>query len=158
MWVASSGVGTLSRRAPPRTARHPHDLALEASIRIQFRSTRKSWKTVRSGITSYATFVLTVLPQVSHFPVRLAALRPWSHHVENGDAFAQYVSHLRFAHRVLSLPDIESPGTLASIIRGLRKDQPRRPRPRLAGDALDRVIGIAVEEGDLMAARAYAVA
>ena len=144
--------------SPSQAARHPHDLALEASVRTQFRSIRKSWKTVRAGITSYATFMFTVFPQVAHFPVRLAALRLWSNHFENGDTFAQYVSHLRFAHRVLSLPDIESPSILSSIIRGLRKDQPRRPRPRLAGDTLDRVIGLAVEEGDLKAARAYAVA
>ena len=40
-----------------RAARLPQNLALEASVRAQFASIKKSWRTCRAGISSYAQFM-----------------------------------------------------------------------------------------------------
>ena len=146
------------RRHDPEARRLPLHLQMEASLRTQMRSVKGSWRCVRSGIFSYALFMHSTMPQVAHFPVPIAALRLWANSFDNGDTLSQYVSHLRFAHRLLGMPCLPDPEVIASIIRGTRKDQVRRPKPRAEGDSLYRLIMLAIGENDVTAARAYAVA
>ena len=131
---------------------------MEASIRTQMASISKSWAGVRAGISSYARFMDGALPQVRHFPVTLVSLRLWAVHFDNGDTLRTYVSHLRFAHRILNLPPLEAEDVVASIIRGARRDTIRRVKPRVAGDHLDSIVRMAMREDDLEAARAYTIA
>ena len=138
--------------------RLPAHLAMEASLRTQLHSVMKSWRCVRSGIFSYAVFMHSVMPQVAHFPVSLKILRLWATNFDNGDTLSQYVSHLKFAHRLLGLPPLSDQPVISAIIRGTKKEQVRRPRPRVMGDSLDEIILLAWRENDLTAARAYAVA
>ena len=131
---------------------------MEASIRTQMASISRSWRGVQSGIASYARFMDGTLPQVRHFPVTLVSLRLWALHFDNGDTLRTYVSHLRFAHRVMNLPPIEAEDIVASIIRGGRRDTVRRVKPRVSGPHLDAIIKQSIQEGDVLAARAYTVA
>ena len=144
--------------ADPRARRHAQNLRMEASIRIQTASISRSWRGVQSGIASYARFMDGTLPQVRHFPVTLVSLRLWALHFDNGDTLRTYVSHLRFAHRVMNLPPIEAEDIAASIIRGARRDTVCRVKPRVSGPHLDATIRQSIREGDILAARAYAVA
>jgi len=98
------------------------------------------------------------LPNVKHFPVSLVAFRLWANHFDNGDTLQNYASHLNFAHRILSLPEMKYRDIINSIIRGSRKDQTRRVKPRAVGPDLDRLVGMAISEGDLLGARAYVIA
>ena len=141
-----------------RAARLPQNLALEASVRAQFASIKKSWRITRAGIASYAQFMNDSLPNVKHFPVSLVAFRLWANHFDNGDTLQNYASHLNFAHRILSLPEMKYRDIINSIIRGSRKDQTRRVKPRAVGPDLDRLVGMAISEGDLLGARAYVIA
>ena len=141
-----------------KAARLPQNLALEASVRAQFASIRRSWRTTRAGIASYAQFMNDSLPSVKHFPVSLVAFRLWANHFDNGDTLQNYASHLNFAHRILSLPEMKHRDIINSIIRGSKKDQTRTVKPRAAGPDLDRLVNMAISEGDLLAARAYVVA
>ena len=151
--------GTQGPSSPnPSARRLPAHLIMEASLRTQLCSIQKSWRCVRSGIVSYGLFMHNCMPQVAHFPVSLKALRFWSTHFDNGDTLSQYVSHLKFVHRLLGLPELPEPSTISAIIRGARKNQVRRPRPRVSGESLDELIMLSMEENDLAAARAYAVA
>ena len=138
--------------------RLPQNLALEASIRTQFAAIKKSWRTYRAGIASYAQFMSDSLPQVRHFPVTLISLRLWANHFDNGDTLQNYIAHLNFAHRILSLPEIEARDVIHSILRGAKRDQTRSVKPRVVGTDLDKMVKAAVSEDDLLAARAYAVA
>ena len=55
---------TLDRRA----ARLPQNLALEASVRAQFASIKKSWRIYRAGISSYAQFMHPLAAQHQALP------------------------------------------------------------------------------------------
>ena len=121
-------------------------------------SIRKSWRSVRAGIGSYASFMMDTLPQVKHFPVSIHILRLWAVHFDNGDTLRTYISHLKFAHRVLNLPPIEGEEIIASIVRGARAGMVRHVKPRVVGEHLDSMIHTAILEHDIDAARAYAVA
>ena len=148
-----------SSLVPDRGAvRLPQNLALEASVRAQFASIKKSWRTYRAGISSYAQFMNDSLPNVKHFPVPLVAFRLWANHFDNGDTLQNYVAHLNFAHRILSLPEIKDREIINSVIRGARKDQTRRIKPRVVGPDLDRLVDRAISEDDLLGARAYVIA
>ena len=141
-----------------RAARLPQNLALEASVRAQFASIKKSWRTTRAGIASYAQFMNDLLPNVKHSLVSLVAFRLWANHFDNGDTLQNYASHLNFAHRILSLPEMKYRDIINSIIRGSKKDQTRRVKPRAVGPDLDRLVSMAISEGDLLGARAYVIA
>ena len=156
--TASSRRGPSTCDVDPRARRHSMSLMMEASVRTQMASISKSWAGVRAGISSYARFMDGTLPHVSHFPVTIAGLRLWAVHFDNGDTLRTYISHLRFAHRVLNLPPIEAEDIVSSIVRGARRDTVRRSKPRVAGNHLDAIVRQAIREDDLKAARAYSVA
>ena len=141
-----------------RAARLPQNLALEASVRAQFASIKKSWRTCRAGIASYAQFMSDSLLNVRHLPVSLVAFRLRANHFDNGETLQNYASHFNFAHRILSLPEMQDRDIINSIMRGSKKDQTRRIKPRAVGPDLDKLVDLAIVENDLLGARAYVVA
>ena len=155
---ALSGKPSGTAAPDPEARRLPAHLVMEASLRTQLCSVKKSWRCVRSGVVSYALFMHHCMPQVAHFPVSLKALRLWATNFDNGDTLSQYVSHLKFVHRLLGLPELPEPSVISAIIRGAKKDQVRRARPRVSGEHLDELVMLSAEENDLTAARAYVVA
>ena len=98
------------------------------------------------------------LPNAKHFPVPLVAFRLWAKHFDNGDALQNYVAHLNFAHRILSFPEMKGREIINSVIRGSKKDQARRIRPRVVGSDFGKMVDRAISEDDLLGARAYVIA
>ena len=97
-------------------------------------------------------------PQRQTLPRFPRRFRLWANHFDNGDTLQNYASHLNFAHRILSVPEMKDRDIINSIIRGSKKDQIRRMKPRAVGPDLDKLVDMAIAEDDLLGARAYVIA
>jgi len=140
------------------SVRFPGHLMLMHSFRLQLASIQRSWKSVRSGILCWAEFMREFFPLSAHFPVREFHLRLFMSLFRYGSTCAQYISHLRFASRVLSLPFLISNDIVASLTRGLQKMSGKRQASVIRPSILRSLVYQLVDLGRLDLARFVIVA
>ena len=70
----------------------------------------------------------------------------------------QYVSHVRLASRLVRQPCDYISSTIGPLLRGLRKANPPKEKPRILGSTLDKIVRLAIADGDILEARLYVVA
>ena len=137
--------------------RHPADLSVEAGIRILFSSISASWRAYSSGIRTWALFVDTMFPFTPHFPAQWDMLVSYGSIFSNPDSLGRYLSHLRFAHRVLRLDDSAIKELSGPLRRGPRRHFAPKPRPFASRHDLEKLVKLAVSRQCLLDARAYVI-
>ena len=137
--------------------RHPVDLSVEAGIRILFSSISASWKAYSSGIRTWALFVDTMFPFTPHFPAQWEMLASYGAIFSNPDSLGRYLSHLRFAHRVLRLDDSAIKELSGPLRRGPRRHFAPQPRPFASRRDLEKLVKLAIARRCFLDARAYVV-
>ena len=137
--------------------RHPADLGVEAGIRLMFSSISGSWQAYSSGLRAWGLFVDTLFPFTPHFPASWEALVAFGSLFANPGSMGRYLSHLKFAHRVLRLDTGLIDQVSSPLRRGPRRHFAPRPRPILSRKDASALVRRALARGLVKDARVYAV-
>ncbi len=160
--IALSGLALSSSSSSlsinPILWRFPAHLALEHGVRVMAGSVIKSWKSYRSGLWAWGTFVQTSFEFRQHFEVDLTMLSAFSAMFSNGATFSHYVGHLRFGMRLLGISWAVDPSISAALFRGARKFHVRADLPRLLQKDVLALVVKALRSGNIEVARLMVVA
>jgi hypothetical protein len=74
--------------------RFPEHMLLANSVRIQLLSVQASWKSFRSGILCWGSFMDTMFPFDDHMVITIRSLRAFASVFRNAGSLNQYLSHL----------------------------------------------------------------
>jgi hypothetical protein len=88
----------------PRLWRYPGHLALEHGLRVMMSSVLNSWKSTRSGLWAWGSFVKAMFPHRNHFEPDRQLLSGFASNFQNGATFANYLGHLGSGMRWLGSP------------------------------------------------------
>ena len=137
-----------------------HKLALlaEQGQRRKIDSIGGSWTSYASGLKCYAAFC-DGMRYVPHFPATEAMMINFAAIFTSADTLAQYVKHVKWAHRFLNLDDRGwYTGALQQVMRGMKKTAAKPPnRPALTGKQVKTMVQEAVKNGDTEVAAMLAI-
>ncbi|MCP3939267.1 MAG: hypothetical protein GY708_28285 [Actinomycetia bacterium] len=146
------------RTGPVNAVRSLGDLVEESGRRSMCLAVGHSWKSTRSGLRAWASFVDEFFPGTSHFPVAPSHVAAFSSLFRNADTLSQYLSHLRFGTRLLMLDTSAFDAVAKQAVRGRKGLAPRREKCRFRGSVVRALVGLAFDEDDRSAARLYVIA
>ena len=142
----------------PRLWRYPGHLALEHGLRVMMSSVLNSWKSTRSGLWAWGSFVKAMFPHRNHFEPDRQLLSGFASNFQNGATFANYLGHLKSGMRWLGSPWKIDPQFQGGLLRGARKFHSKIELPRLLQRDVERLVLKAIEEGEISLARLMIVA
>ncbi len=159
--IKLSGQALLSSHLGPidlNLWRFPGHLALEHGLRVMMSSVVSSWKSTRSSLWAWGSFVKAMFPHINHFEPDRQLLSAFASNFQNGATFSNYIGHLRSGMRWLGSPWKIDPQFLGGLLRGARKFHSKIDLPRLLQSDVEKLMIKAIEENEIPLARLMVIA
>ena len=141
---------------PDMAAAHG-ELIAERSIRVMVASFIHSWKSVMSGIRSWADWVDVFHPGQAHFPALPDQILAYTAVFQNDGTLANYLGHIKAAHDLLRMPISWTSSTLSRLRRGASKLTFHKVKPRIRMAQTRKLAEAAIALGDTELADVIAV-
>ena len=138
--------------------RFPSHLSLEVGLRYEVRSVLKSWKSYRSGLSAWGSFMDDIHPLRDPFDLTEDCVFGFSALFNVPGTFKEYLGHTKFGLRLLGREMAMPQATLQQLLRGMSKCRPRREMPRLRNPEVRRLVARCLSIGRVALARFFILA